>query len=99
MGDEPPRKCCTLHWRHGQPGFRASPKDVFHVGPPFVLHKIVYFPLEQITAEVLAQIGEREGRGGKAGERQVNNCRYVYQNTAGGSGFNHITTIWGREMQ
>jgi acetyl-CoA C-acetyltransferase len=34
---------------------------------------------------------------GKAGERQVKNCRYVYQNTAGGSGFNHITTIWGRE--
>jgi acetyl-CoA C-acetyltransferase len=36
---------------------------------------------------------------GKAGERQVKNCRYVYQNTAGGSGFNHITTIWGRDIQ
>ncbi|HDP80276.1 MAG TPA: thiolase family protein [Spirochaetes bacterium] len=35
---------------------------------------------------------------GKAGERQVKDCRYVYQNTAGGSGFNHITTIWGREV-
>ncbi len=35
---------------------------------------------------------------GKAGERQVKDCKYVYQNTAGGSGFNHITTIWGREQ-
>jgi acetyl-CoA C-acetyltransferase len=35
---------------------------------------------------------------GKAGERQVKDCRYVYQNTAGGSGFNNIATIWGREM-
>lgn len=35
---------------------------------------------------------------GKAGERQVKNCRYVYQNTAGGSGFNNIATIWGREL-
>ena len=26
---------------------------------------------------------------GKAGERQVKNCKYVYQNTAGGSGFNN----------
>ncbi len=34
---------------------------------------------------------------GKAGERQVKDCKYVYQNTAGGSGFNHISTIWGRE--
>jgi acetyl-CoA C-acetyltransferase len=34
---------------------------------------------------------------GKAGERQVKNCKYVYQNTAGGSGFNNIATIWGRE--
>ncbi len=34
---------------------------------------------------------------GKAGERQVKNCRYVYQNTAGGSGFNNIATIWGKE--
>jgi acetyl-CoA C-acetyltransferase len=34
---------------------------------------------------------------GKAGERQVPDCKYVYQNTAGGSGFNNIATIWGRE--
>lgn len=34
---------------------------------------------------------------GKAGERQVKDCRYVYQNTSGGSGFNIIATIWGRE--
>ncbi len=34
---------------------------------------------------------------GKAGERQVPDCRYVYQNTAGGSGFNNIASIWGRE--
>ncbi len=35
---------------------------------------------------------------GKAGERQVKNCRYVYQNTMGGSGFNNIATIWGWEI-
>lgn len=35
---------------------------------------------------------------GKAGERQVGNCRYVYQNTMGGSGFNNIATVWGREL-
>jgi acetyl-CoA C-acetyltransferase len=35
---------------------------------------------------------------GKAGERQVKNCKYVYQNTSGGSGFNNIATIWGREL-
>jgi acetyl-CoA C-acetyltransferase len=35
---------------------------------------------------------------GRAGERQVENCKYVYQNTAGGSGFNNIATIWGREI-
>lgn len=34
----------------------------------------------------------------KAGERQVKNCKYVYQNTAGGSGFNNIASIWGREL-
>lgn len=34
---------------------------------------------------------------GLAGERQVKDCRYVYQNTAGGSGFNNISTIWGKE--
>jgi acetyl-CoA C-acetyltransferase len=35
---------------------------------------------------------------GKAGERQVKNCKYVFQNTAGGSGFNQISTIWGKEI-
>jgi acetyl-CoA C-acetyltransferase len=35
---------------------------------------------------------------GKAGERQVKDCKYVYQNAAGGSGFNNIATIWGREL-
>ncbi len=35
---------------------------------------------------------------GKAGERQVSEAKFVYQNTAGGSGMNHIATIWGREM-
>jgi len=35
---------------------------------------------------------------GSAGERQVKDCRYVYQNTAGGSGFNNIATIWGKEI-
>jgi len=34
---------------------------------------------------------------GRAGERQVKDCKYVYQNTAGGSGFNNIATIWGKE--
>ncbi len=33
---------------------------------------------------------------GRAGERQVPDCRYVYQNAAGGSGFNNIATIWGK---
>ncbi len=35
---------------------------------------------------------------GKAGERQVKDCLYVFQNTSGGSGFNNIATIWGREV-
>ncbi len=35
---------------------------------------------------------------GKAGERQVKDCKYVYQNTSGGSGFNIIASIWGREL-
>lgn len=34
---------------------------------------------------------------GKAGERQVKNCKYVYQNCGGGSGFNNIASIWGKE--
>ncbi len=34
---------------------------------------------------------------GKAGERQVPDTRYVFQNTAGGSGMNNIATVWGRE--
>jgi len=36
---------------------------------------------------------------GKAGERQVKNCKYVYQNAGGGSGFNNIATIWGKEIK
>lgn len=36
---------------------------------------------------------------GKAGERQVKNCKYVYQNASGGSGFNQIATIWGKEIK
>ena len=35
---------------------------------------------------------------GKAGERQVPGARYVFQNTAGGSGMNFIATVWGREL-
>ncbi len=35
---------------------------------------------------------------GKAGERQVPNVKFVYQDTAGGSGMNIISTIWGREI-
>ncbi len=35
---------------------------------------------------------------GKAGERQVKDCRYVYQNAGGGSGFNNIASIWGNEI-
>ena len=35
---------------------------------------------------------------GKAGERQVRNCKYVYQNAGGGSGFNNIATIRGTEV-
>ena len=34
---------------------------------------------------------------GRAAQRQVPDCRFVYQNTAGGSGFNNIATIWGKE--
>jgi acetyl-CoA C-acetyltransferase len=36
---------------------------------------------------------------GKAGDRQVKNCKYVYQNAGGGSGFNNIATIWGKEIK
>ena len=35
---------------------------------------------------------------GKAGERQVADCKYVFQNTSGGSGMNNIATVWGREL-
>ncbi len=35
---------------------------------------------------------------GKAGQRQVPDVKYVYQNTAGGAGMNMIATIWGKEM-
>lgn len=33
---------------------------------------------------------------GKAGERQVPDAKYVFQNTSGGSGMNFIATVWGR---
>ena len=36
---------------------------------------------------------------GRAGKRQVEGCRFAYQNTAGGSGFNNIATIWGKEAR
>ena len=35
---------------------------------------------------------------GKAGERQVPNCRFVLATAAGGSGMNATVTIWGREI-
>ncbi len=35
---------------------------------------------------------------GKAGDRQVSNARFVFQNTSGGSGMNNIATVWGREL-
>lgn len=35
---------------------------------------------------------------GKAGERQVKDARFVFQNTSGGSGMNNIATVWGREL-
>ena len=34
---------------------------------------------------------------GKAGEKQVPDVKYAFQNTAGGSGMNFIATVWGRE--
>ncbi len=35
---------------------------------------------------------------GKAGNRQVQGARFVFQNTAGGSGMNNIATVWGKEL-
>ena len=35
---------------------------------------------------------------GKAGQRQVPDVRYVFQNTSGGSGMNFIATVWGRTI-
>ncbi|MBW2366762.1 MAG: thiolase family protein [Deltaproteobacteria bacterium] len=35
---------------------------------------------------------------GKAGERQVPDCKTALATSAGGSGMNAITTIWGREL-
>lgn len=35
---------------------------------------------------------------GKAGERQVPDARFVFQNTSGGSGMNNIATVWGKEL-
>ncbi len=34
----------------------------------------------------------------KAGERQVQGVRYVFQNAGGGSGMNNIATVWGCEI-
>jgi acetyl-CoA C-acetyltransferase len=34
---------------------------------------------------------------GKAGERQVPDAKFVFQNTSGGSGMNFIATVWGTE--
>ncbi len=36
---------------------------------------------------------------GKAGERQVKDAKYVFQNTSGGSGMNFIATVWGKELK
>ena len=35
---------------------------------------------------------------GKAGERQVQDCKYALATSAGGSGMNAITTIWGSQL-
>lgn len=35
---------------------------------------------------------------GKAGQRQVPDASYVFQNTSGGSGMNFIATVWGRTI-
>lgn len=35
---------------------------------------------------------------GKAGDRQVKEARYVFQNTSGGSGMNNIATVWAKEL-
>lgn len=35
---------------------------------------------------------------GKAGDRQILDAKYVFQNTGGGSGMNNIATVWGREI-
>ncbi len=35
---------------------------------------------------------------GQAGQRQVKEAQYVFQNTSGGSGMNFIATVWGREI-
>ncbi len=35
---------------------------------------------------------------GKAGQRQVPEAKYVFQNTSGGSGMNFIATVWGRNI-
>jgi acetyl-CoA C-acetyltransferase len=35
---------------------------------------------------------------GKAGSRQVEGARFVFQNTSGGSGMNNIATVWGKEL-
>ncbi|MDD5311992.1 MAG: thiolase family protein [Dehalococcoidia bacterium] len=36
---------------------------------------------------------------GRAGERQVPNCKYILTNSAGGSGMNMIWSVFGRELK
>jgi acetyl-CoA C-acetyltransferase len=36
---------------------------------------------------------------GKAGERQVKDCKYVLMNCAGGSGMNEIIERFGRDLK
>ena len=35
---------------------------------------------------------------GKAGERQVPDCKYILASSAGGSGMNTLMTVWGRDI-
>ena len=35
---------------------------------------------------------------GKAGERQIEDCKYILASAAGGSGMNTLMTVWGREL-
>jgi len=35
---------------------------------------------------------------GRAGDRQIPNCRYVLTNSSGGSGMNMVVTVFGRDI-